>query len=70
MAQKINWIPMVRQGAVALLYIVGSMLAAYHITAFKSDKYGVYYQDDNQLWLAIGVGLIVIGWIVRNWKKI
>lgn len=70
MAQKTDLIPLARQVAVSLLYFAGTMLAAYHIIAFKSDKFGVYYQDDNQLWFAVGAGLLVIGWAVRNWKKI
>lgn len=70
MALQLNWINLARQVAVSALYTVGSALAAYNITAFKSDKYGLYYHDDNQLWLAIGVGLAIAGWVVRNWKKI
>ena len=70
MAQQLNWIPLVRQIAVPLFYLAGSMLAAFHITAFKTDKYGLYYHDDNQLWLAVGVGLVIVGWTIRNWKKI
>lgn len=70
MTQRLNWIPLARQVAISALYLAGSMLAAYHITAFKTDKFGLYYHDDNQLWFAIGVGLIMIGWIIRSWKKI
>jgi len=68
--QKLNWILLAKQSSVSLLYLIGSMLAAYHVTAFKTDKFGLYYHDDNQLWLAVGVGLVIVGWIVRNWKKI
>lgn len=70
MALQLNWMNLARQGAVSALYIGGAALAAYNFTAFKSDKYGVYFQDDNQFWLAIGVALVMTGWVVRNWKKI
>jgi len=61
---------LVKQGGISVLYVSGSALAAYNITAFKSDKFGLYYHDDNQLWFAIGVALFAVGWIVRNWKKL
>jgi len=60
----------IKKGVVSILYAVGSALTAYNITAFKSDKYGVYFVDDNQLWLAIGVGMLAVGWLTRNWKKL
>ena len=70
MTQNMNWLQLVRQSVITALYLIGAMLAAYHITAFKTDKFGLYYHDDNQLWFAIGTGLIIVGWIIRNWKKI
>lgn len=70
MAQQLNWIHLARQGTVSALYIGGSALAAYHIIAFRTDKFGLYFQDENQLWFALGVGLLITGWVIRNWKKI
>jgi len=70
MALQLNWINLARQMGVSALYTVGSALTAYNITAFKTDKYGLYFHDDNQLWLAVGVALLLVGWVVRNWKKI
>ena len=67
---QLNWIHLARQSAVSVLYISGSMLTAYHITAFKTDKWGLYFHDDNQFWIAIGVGLLIAGWAIRNWKNI
>ena len=69
MTAKLNVMDLVKQGGVSTLYVLGSALAAYNITAFKSDKFGLYYHDDNQLWFAIGVGMAVIGWAIRNWKN-
>ncbi len=55
----------------AVLYVLGSGIIAYNITAFKISKHGSYYfMDKNQLWLAIGVALVSAGLIVRNWKKL
>jgi len=55
----------------AVAYILGSALFSYNITAFKVEKHGSYYfLDKNQYWLAIGVALIVLGLLVRHWKKL
>jgi hypothetical protein len=67
---QLKWIEPVKRGAVSVLYVVGSAFAAYNITAFKTDKFGLYFKDDNQLWLAVGVALIAIGWAIRHWKKL
>lgn len=63
-------IDLIKRGAVSVLYVLGIALTAYHLTAFTNDKFGLYFKDDNQLWLAIGLGLITLGWAIRNWKKI
>ena len=68
MAQT-QMIELIKRGGVSVLYILGTILAAYNITAFKSDRFGLYFKDDNQLWFAIGAGLIVLAWVIRNWKK-
>ncbi len=55
----------------AVAYILGSALFSYNLTAFKVEKHGSYYfLDKNQYWLAIGVALIVLGLIIRYWKKL
>jgi len=55
----------------AVAYILGSALFFYNITAFKVEKHGSYYfLDKNQYWLAVGVALIVLGLIIRHWKKL
>lgn len=60
----------IKKAVISILYVSGSMLTLYNLAAFKSDKFGLYYKDGNQLWLAIGVTLIVAGWLTRNWKKL
>jgi len=54
---------------VATLVTLGSTIAAYHLFAFKGDKYGIYYRDPDQYWLAFGVGMVVLGWFIKNWKS-
>jgi hypothetical protein len=55
---------------VMFLYIIGGSISSYYLFAFKVDKYGLYYKDGDQLWLAIGIGILILGWFVKNWKKI
>jgi len=55
---------------VTILYIIGGSISSYYLVAFKVDKYGLYYKDADQLWLAIGIGILILGWFVKNWKKI
>lgn len=62
-------VDLIKRIGVSALYALGTAFAAYNITAFKSDKFGLYFKDDNQLWFAIGIGLITVGWAIRNWKK-
>ncbi len=59
-----------RKVAIAVFCLLGTMLTAFNLLAFKSDKYGVYYQDANQWWFAIGAGMFLLVWLARNWKKL
>ena len=54
----------------AVVYVAGAGLITYNLSAVKVDKYGYYFTDTNQLWLAIGVGLFGIGLVIKNWKKL
>lgn len=51
------------------LYIIGGSITCYYMVAFKVDKYGLYYKDEDQLWLSIGVAILILGWSIKNWKK-
>ena len=66
---QVQVVDLIKRVVVSILYILGTPLAAYHLTAFKNDKVGMYFKDGNQLWLAIGIGMVVVGWVIRNWKK-
>ena len=56
--------------AQSVLYVLGYALTVYNLFAFKLTKAGsIYYNDTNQLWLALGVGMIASAYIIRNWNK-
>ena len=59
----------IRRIIVTALYTVGSAVAVYHLFAFKGDKFGIYYRDGDQYWLAFGVGMLVLGYFIKNWNK-
>ncbi len=64
---------MIKMGVKALtvlLYIAGTMLSVFNILAFTADKYGLYYRDENQWWAAIGISMLLVVWIMQNWKKL
>ena len=63
-------IEMARKAGVALLYLLGTMLCTFNLLAFKSDKFGVYYQDENQWWFAVGGAMLLVAWLIRNWKSL
>ena len=63
-------IELARRGAVSILYVAGLALAFYNITAFRTDQYGLYFKDENQLWLAIGVSMLATGWLIRSWNRL
>jgi len=63
-------IELIKRIVISILYISGTMLFLFNVTAFKVDKFGLYYNDGNQLWLALGATLLVAGWLTRNWKKL
>ena len=61
---------LILKAAQAVLYIGGAMLTTFNLFAFKLTKAGsIYFRDDNQLWLAIGVAMIVAGLSIKNWNK-
>jgi hypothetical protein len=54
----------------AVAYVVGSTLIASNLFAVKVDKHGYFWMDKNELWLAIGVGVVALGLVIKNWKKL
>ena len=68
-ATFISDVKQVKRLIVGALYTIGAPIAVYHLFAFKGDKFGIYYRDNDQYWLAVGVTMLVIGWIIRNWDS-
>ena len=54
---------------VTALFIIGGSVTSYYLVAFRVDKFGLYYKDADQLWLSIGVAILVLGWSIKNWKN-
>jgi hypothetical protein len=54
----------------AVAYVVSSTLITYNLFSVKVDKSGYFWVSKNELWLAIGVGILAIGLVIRNWKKL
>jgi len=64
-----------------ICFIGGSILLIYNLLDFKSsggDFFGLgnggndstyYYSKSNQILAAIGFGLIVLGFLIRSWRK-
>lgn len=63
----ISW---VNRLLISVSYLVGGMFTAYNLTAFKTDKVAFYYPDDSQFWLAFGVSFLILGWLIRNGKRL
>lgn len=53
-----------------LFFLVGIAFSVYNLFSFKVDKFGYYFSDGNQTWLAFGITLLAAGYFVRNWKKL
>ncbi|MDH5434081.1 MAG: hypothetical protein OEY19_09055 [Gammaproteobacteria bacterium] len=54
----------------SVVLVIGVCMTTYYLFAIKVDKFGHYYKDEDQFSLAIGVGLLVVAWLMRNWKKL
>jgi len=63
-----------------LCFIVGPYLVAYHLLDFKvgpgirlskekPPSYFYYYTSDSQIWFAIGICLVCLGFLIKFWKK-
>lgn len=51
-------------------FLTGVLLTTYNLFSFKIAKNGYYFNDDNQTWLAIGVSLLALAYIIKSWNKI
>jgi len=53
-----------------IAFLTGVLLTTYNLFSFKIAKNGYYFNDDNQTWLAIGVGSLALAYVIKNWNKI
>jgi|LGVF01.2.fsa_nt_gb uncharacterized ion transporter superfamily protein YfcC len=49
--------------------ILGVAFTSFNLISFTVVKNGYYFKDDNQYWLALGVSLLAVNYVMRNWKK-
>lgn len=62
-----------------LCFIAGPYLATYHLLDFnvgpkslpyeKLPSYYYYYTSDSQMWFAIGICLVCLGFLMKSWKN-
>lgn len=50
--------------------LVGIAFTTYNLTSFKVDKFGYFFNDDNQIWLAFGLTCLALYYVIKNWKKL
>lgn len=53
-----------------IAFLAGVLLTTYNLFSFKIAKNGYYFNDDNQTWLAVGVSLLALAYVIKNWNKI
>lgn len=53
-----------------ITFLVGVFLTTYNLFSFKVAKNGYYFNDDNQIWLALGISSLAIAYVIKNWNKI
>jgi len=51
-------------------FLVGVFLTTYNLFSFKVAKNGYYFNDENQIWLAVGLSSLAIAYIIKNWNKL
>ncbi|MCK5385998.1 MAG: hypothetical protein KAJ39_02355 [Gammaproteobacteria bacterium] len=50
--------------------LLGVAFTTYNLFSFKISKGAYYFLDTNQTWLAVGVTILTISYVIKNWKKI
>ena len=51
-------------------FLVGVFLTTYNLFSFKVAKNGYYFNDENQIWLAVGLSSLAVAYIIKNWNKL
>lgn len=53
----------------ALTLVLGTAFTSFNLISFTVGKSGYYFKDNNQYWLAFGVSLLAVNYLIKNWKK-
>lgn len=51
-------------------FLIGIAFTTYNLVSFKVDKFGYFFNDDNQIWLAFGLTNLALYYLAKNWKNI
>lgn len=54
----------------AATLVTGLAFTSFNLFSFTVVKSGYYFKDANQYWLAFGVSLLAISYLIKNWKKL
>lgn len=54
----------------ATTLVLGAAFTSFNLFSFTVAKNGYYFKDDNQYWLALGVSLLAVNYLIKNWKKL
>jgi len=54
----------------AATLVTGLAFTSFNLISFTVVKNGYYFKDDNQYWLAFGVSLLAINYLIKNWKNL
>jgi hypothetical protein len=54
-----------------ICFLGGSTLLIYNLLDFRGgyDSFNFYYKESTQILASIGLGLIVLGFLIRTWRK-
>jgi len=55
--------------AQAASLVIGVALTGFNLISFTVVKNGYYFKDDNQYWLALGLSLLAVNYVIKNWNK-
>ena len=53
----------------AVSLILGVAFTSFNLISFTVVKNGYYFKDDKQYWLALGVSLLAVNYLIKNWKN-
>lgn len=54
----------------AVTLVAGVTFTSFNLFSFTVVKSGYYFKDANQYWLAFGLALLAINYLIKNWKSL